>query len=301
MSSEAVEVAAEVIEPSGALQVVHTPAVLSDNLAALEAYIDRRIEPYVGAQIDPDDCEQVKEGRKCMADLNKMKAPIEAERKRVKAEYEAPLKEFEGRVRAITAKIDAARSAIKEQVDEADARFRDGRAALLREEYEGCAGAIADVIPFSAILDERWLNRSTAQAKAFNELYAKAEGALKGFRALQSKELRHKDEVMRHYAETLDPIGALELEDRLNERDRELAEFRAAQEAARLAAPQQAEPEPLPQPEPAPEAAEAQTFVWSLSMRFVGDRGFASQVAAALRGLGLTGATIECVEEVRRG
>ena len=98
MNKEPIEVTAEVIEPSNALEVVYTPAVFSDNLAALEAYVDQQIAPYIGAQIDPADYDQVKQARKCMADLNKLKEPIEAERKRVKREYEAPLKLFEGKV-----------------------------------------------------------------------------------------------------------------------------------------------------------------------------------------------------------
>uniref|UniRef100_UPI00258D2EC9 DUF1351 domain-containing protein n=1 Tax=Adlercreutzia caecimuris TaxID=671266 RepID=UPI00258D2EC9 len=209
MSSDAVEVAAEVIEPTGELAVTYTPAVIDDNLEALNAFVEQQIEPYIGAQIDPNDYEQVKEARKCMADLNKLKSPIEAERKRIKREYEAPFKALESRVKAITAKIDEARAVLKAQVDEADARFKELRRAVLVEEYEGCAGPIADVVPFAAVLEDTWLNRSTPETKAVNELYEKVEKALKGYKTLQAKELVHKDEVVKHYADTLDLIAAL--------------------------------------------------------------------------------------------
>ncbi|MCB6760083.1 DUF1351 domain-containing protein [Adlercreutzia equolifaciens] len=294
MSNEVIEATAEVIEPSNALEVTYTPAVLADNLEALNAFVEQQIAPYVGAKIDPNDYEQVKMARKCMADLNKLKDPIDKERKRVKREYEAPLKEFEGRVKAITAKIDGARAALKAQVDEADERFREMRRALLIEEYEGCAGPIADVIPFAAILEDAWLNRSTPETKAVNELYEKVEKALKGYKTLQTKELAHKDEVVKHYAGTLDLIAALELEDRLNERDREMAEFKAAQEAARLVAEERKAPEPEPEPEPQAAPAVPERFSWALSMEFEGTKEFATSVAHALKGLGLTGASIVC-------
>lgn len=294
MSNEVIEATAEVIEPSNALEVTYTPAVLADNLEALNAFVEQQIAPYVGAKIDPNDYEQVKMARKCMADLNKLKDPIDKERKRVKREYEAPLKEFEGRVKAITAKIDGARAALKVQVDEADERFREMRRALLVEEYEGCAGPIADVIPFAAILEDAWLNRSTPETKAVNELYEKTEKALKGYKTLQAKELAHKDEVVKHYAHTLDLIAALELEDRLNERDREMAEFKAAQEAARLVAEERKAPEPEPEPEPQAAPAVPERFSWALSMEFEGTKEFATSVAHALKGLGLTGASIVC-------
>lgn len=295
MSSDAVEVAAEVIEPTGELAVTYTPAVIDDNLEALNAFVEQQIAPYIGAQIDPNDYEQVKEARKCMADLNKLKNPIEAERKRIKREYEAPLKALESRVKAITAKIDEARAVLKVQVDEADARFKELRRAVLAEEYEGCAGPIADVIPFAAVLEDAWLNRSTPEAKAADALYEKVGKALKGYKTLQAKELVHKDEVVKHYADTLDLIAALELEDRLNERDREMAEFKAAQEAARLVAEERKAPEPEPEPEPAaqPEPA-ADRFSWALSMEFEGTKEFATSVARTLKGLGLTGASIVC-------
>lgn len=294
MSNEVIEATAEVIEPSNALEVTYTPAVLADNLEALNAFVEQQIAPYVGAKIDPNDYEQVKMARKCMADLNKLKDPIDKERKRVKREYETPLKEFEGRVKAITAKIDGARAALKVQVDEADERFREMRRALLVEEYEGCAGPIADVIPFAAILEDAWLNRSTPETKAVNELYEKVEKALKGYKTLQTKGLNHKDEVVKHYAHTLDLIAALELEDRLNERDREMAEFKAAQEAARLVAEERNAPEPEPEPEPQAAPAAPERFSWALSMEFEGTKEFATSVAHALKGLGLTGASIVC-------
>lgn len=296
MSNETIEVTAEVIEPSGELAVTYTPAVLSDNLEALKAFVEQQIAPYVGAQIDPNNYEQVKMARKCMADLNKLKDPIEKERKRIKREYEAPLKEFEGRVKGITSMIDEARSALKVQVDEADERFKEMRRDILVEEYEGCAGPIADVIPFSAILEDAWLNRSTPESKAINELYEKVESALKGYKTLQTKELNHKDEVVKHYADTLDLIAALELEDKLNERDREMAAFKEAQEAAALVAQQRNEPEPAPTPEPVanqPTEAAPRVCRWSLDMEFQGTEDFAKEVAATLKGMGITGASIK--------
>ena len=293
---ETIEVAAEVIEPSNALEVTYTPAVFTDNLAALDAYINKQIEPFKGSIIDPNNARQVKEGRDLMASLNKLKEPIEAERKRIKKAYNEPLKKFEDSVKKITSKIDEVRNELKQQVDKADEMFRENRRALLEEEYIGCAGPIADIIPFSAILNTTWLNRSTTETKAINELYEKAESALKGYKTLQAKELKHKDEVVKHYADTLDLIAALELEDKLNERDREMAEFKAAQEAAALVAQQRNEPEPAPEPESAPDQPTApapRVCRWTLAMEFEGTADFAKEVAATLKGMGITGASIK--------
>lgn len=311
--SEPIEVTAEVIEPSNELEVTYTPAVLSDNLAALDAYVDQQIAPYVGVQIDPEDDESIKTGRAVMAELNKLKAPIEEERKRVKRAYEEPFKAFEGRVKGITSKIDKARSDIKAQVDDADARFKEHRRAQLEEEYIGCVGPIADVIHFAAILEDKWLTRSVTWPQASNKLADKAEGALKGYKTLQTKQLNHKDEVIKSYAHTLDIVSALDLEDRLNERDRQMAEFKAAEKAAQLVADQRREPEPTKEPErpseptsgPAVIVADAPTedpvYRWALSMEFSGSRSYAERVGAALKALGITGASIKCMGGVDNG
>lgn len=304
--SESIEVTAEVIEPSNEIKVTYTPAVIEDNLSALEAYVDAQIEPYIGAVIDPENEESVKTGRAVMAELNKLKAPIEEERKRVKKAYEAPFEAFNARVKGITGKIDQARSDIKAKVDDADARFQENRRAQLEEEYAGCAGAMADVIPFSAILDQKWLTRSVSWPKAVNQLEDKTEGALKGYKVLMTKQLTHKDEVIKRYADTLDLVSALELEDELNAHDREMAEFKEAQEAAQRVAEQRNEPEPSPEPErpaeptsgPAVIVSDAPAaepvFRWALSMEFTGSRAYAERVGAALRSVGITGATIRC-------
>lgn len=309
MSSEPIEVTAEVIETTE-LAVTYTPAVIDDNLAALEAYVDGQIAPYMGMAIDPESEAELKNARAVMATLNKLKKPIDDERKRVKREYDAPLKEFEARVKAITSKIDEARDFVKVQVDNADAEFKERRKAHLREEYEGVAGLLAGVIPFEAICEPEWLRRSKAESAAEAALQDKAQTALKGYETLAKKQLVHADEVMMRYAETLDVIAALELEDELNERDRQMAEFKAVQE--KVEAVRNPEPEPQPQPEPRPEPRpqpEPETATdsagpvmrWSLSMEFTGTRGYAKVIADTLNRLGITGSTIKALEVVENG
>lgn len=113
------EVNAVVIDDKG-IEVQYAPATISDNLDKVEAFVDSQLAIFEGAEIDLTNNDHVKEARKVMADLNKLKKPIEDERKRIKREYEAPLKAFEARVKQITSKIDEARAGIKKQVDEAD-------------------------------------------------------------------------------------------------------------------------------------------------------------------------------------
>lgn len=290
--NEAVEVEAVVIEePSAELAVTYTPATIEDNLAALDAYVDQQLEPYQGAIIDPENEQQVKDGRKAMADLNDMKAPIEAERKRIKREYEAPLKAFEARVKDITSKIDAARAEIKKQVDDADAQFKADRTALLEDEYEGIAGPLANMIPLDALMKPEWLRRSTTFLKAAKQLGNAASDAFEGYKTLQGKQLQHRDAVLAKYCETVDLMAALKVEDELNAEDQRMAEFKAVQEAV------------MPEPEPEPASEETTTaepqivaepqFYYSLTTEFIGTKEKAQHVGQALNSFGIKG-TIKC-------
>lgn len=310
MAEKTIEVTAQVIEPEKELSVLYTPAVIQSNLDALSEFVDKQLEIYSGFTVDPEDEERIKQARNVCADINAIKKPIEAERKHIKNEYEAPLKAFEAEVKAITSKIDGAYRAIKDQVDEADAMFKENRRAHLEEEYVGVAGILADVIPFSAILDDKWLTRSKHLGVAEEELQEKAATALKGYETLLTKNLTHKDEVVKRYVETLDILAALQLEDELLEKDRQMEEFKAKQESLKATKPQPApepqkaaekpvEPIKKPEPTPQPEKPIGGVLVWSLEMEFTGTREYAQKVADALTGLGITGSTIKAVRKVK--
>lgn len=301
MAEEAIEVTAEIIEPVKKLSVVYTPAKITWNLDDLSKFVDRQIYFYEGVTIDPENEKQVKDARNICAEINAIKKPIETERKRIKKEYEAPLKAFEEQVKTITKKIDDAYRSIKNQIDEADAMFKENRRAHLEEEYVGVAGILVDVIPFSAILDPKWLTRSRNLGMAEKELQEKAVSALKGYETLLTKNLSHKDEVVKKYVESLDILAALQLEDELLEKDRQMAEFKANQEALK-----QVEPDPVVEAEtPSKDATSkkadsdettantAPVCLWTLNMEFRGTKQFAQEVASTLNGMGISGATIK--------
>ena len=214
---------------------------------------------------------------------------------------------FKAQADAVIAQAEDAHKLLDKVFKDKEALDRSDRRAQLAEEYLGCVGVLAEVIPFEAVLDEKWLGDTAwKNGKAVNELYDKAAKANEGYQTLQKKELKHKTEVVRFYCETLDLMGALQLEDELNEEDRQREEFeRRQREAEAFRAERQeqrAETEaeafaPAPEPEPAAEAATAaspEVFIWSLAMEFTGTKQFAQGVASLLKSNGLTGATIKC-------
>lgn len=311
MSSEAVEVTAEVIEePTSELSVTYTPAVIDDNLAAVEAWVKSQVAPYRGAVIDYDDDERRKEARKARSDLNKMKDPIKADLKRIKDAYMAPMNAFEGRVKGIIGIIDDAREDIDAQFKAGEKAFKDGRRAALQKEYEAVAGPVAGLIPLESFVESEWLAPKRSEEWACGKLADKAAEALDAYNQIMKLDLPFKDEAVARFCQTLSFVEAIKRNSELEEGRRRMEEFRTAQAAVEAQAPK---PEPRPEPKPAarpvaapaprhaPEPAADPVCRWSLSTQFEGTRALAQQVAAALKGLGITGAAIKFEGEVRRG
>lgn len=337
MTSEPIEVTAEVIGEEAAIEPAFTPAVI-DAKGYLEdraAKVAAHMEPYEGMTEEGLRELDKREVYDLRADVNKVIKAMRSEVSTIRKEHMKPFDAFKAQADAVIAQAEEAHAFLDSVFKRKEAQERQDRTEQLREEYLGCVGALAEVVPFEAVFDEKWTNDTNWKAgKAVGELYDKAAKANDGYQTLQKKELRHKTEVVRHYCETLDLMGALRLEDELVEEDRRRAEFeerqrqaeafkaaRQAEQAEALAAERQlqrAETEAeayaetpvapdaaLEAPEPAqqrPRPAEPATapnpdvFTWRLVIDsdFTATKEQAQAVADTLKSVGVTGATIKC-------
>lgn len=307
MSGKPIEVEAEIVgDPTSELAVSYTPAVIDDNLAAVEAWVESQVAPYRGAVIEYGDDGRRADARKAMSDLNKMKKTIEADRRRIKDAYTAPLREFERRVGDIIGIIDGARGEIDRQFKAGEKAFKDARRSALQEEYEAVAGPVAALIPLDAIIDSKWMAPKSSEEWACGKLADKAAEALDAYNQMMSVDLEFKDEAVRRFCETLSFAEAIKRNNELVEERRRMDEFRAAQEAVggteRAADPEPAPPSPPEPPRPAAAATEPEgpSFRWRVTASFEGTAGFARSVADALVAAGVPRGSIEfgmCADE----
>lgn len=271
-SSEPVHVVAEVIDPEEQAKpcknlIARLPGDISitSNIEALNAYVEEQIAPYVGATFDITDDKQVTEARKCMADLNSLKKPIEEERKRIKREYEAPLKSFEGLVKGITEKIDSARSSIKEQVDKADEAFGKRRYDNLSAFYAEYAELLVPVVPYTMLHDPRWCNRSVKYEDAQDELESKINKVATDWESLKTLGLEFFDAAEAHFFRTLDLGEAVDYNAKLVASRKKIDDLKEQVDPVRddsvadavPAAPVACEPAAAVQPAPTPMCAPA--------------------------------------------
>lgn len=231
-TEEPIEAEAEVIEePTDQLVVRFSPASIEANFAALDAYVDRLLAPYSDASYDLTTAEAIKLAKSDRKYLNGLFKDIDERRKAVKREYSRPLDEFDARVGAITVKIKAASDRIKRELDDAEEARRAQKYAELAEHYEGFAGLLAPVVPYSRLHEDQWLNKTFSFVKACDELDAKVEKVAADWETLKGQgDMPHYELAEREFFKTLDLGAALTAARTAAEEDERIAELKQAME-----------------------------------------------------------------------
>lgn len=227
-----VEAVAEVIEPqeAEALSVTYSPAAIEANFDALEAHVRRVTEGYAGATYDLTSAQGIRDAKHDRSYLNGLKKEIEERRKAVKREYSRPLEAFERRCREITGIVDEASEGIKAQLDAAEADRRARRRKALEAHYGEFAGLLAPVVPYGRLHEDRWLNKTCPEPKAFAELEERVGALARDWETLKAQRgsMGHYEEAERELFRTLDLGAALAAAREADEQDAAIAEMAAA-------------------------------------------------------------------------
>lgn len=241
---EAVE--AEVIEeePQG-LAVSLLPGKLHADFAALDSRIDKVLSDYEGWEPTADTAEDLRQISRERKYLNSLARELDEKRKDIKREYLRPLTELEGmfnerrdRIKAVSERLQA----VERQADEAR---KSAKEAELREHYEAVAGLLADVVPYEAVAEPKWLNKSVNIETAKRELEDRCRKAAADWETLKGLGLEFADEAELRFFQTLDLGDATSYATKLAEDKRRLEAMKAEREGyARANEPVPAEPLP---------------------------------------------------------
>ena len=189
--------------------------------------------------------DQAKDMKRDRADLNKLKAAFEDERKRLKKVCMEPYNRFEQQVKEITALIDEPIQLIDSQLSEIEER----RKQLKQKEIEDLFGTIGfqDFITLERIMDPKWLNATVSLNKIeeqMKNLLFRVGTEVSTINSLPEFSF----EALENYKKTLDLNMAIAEGQRLadiqkrkqqyEEEQKRIAEERARQEAEKLTAKQ---------------------------------------------------------------
>lgn len=241
----------------GALVVSCRPSEIEANFDALEARVRAMVEDYEGAVYDMSEDGNVRAAKRDRTYLNGIVKQIDERRKSVKREYLRPLEAFEARCKEISGIAKGASDAIKAQLDEAE-DLRRGRArSILEEHYGEIAGLLEPVVPYARVHEDRWLNKTTGEAKAKQLLEEKVALLAEDWETLKGQRgsMAHYEEAERELFRTLDLSAALKAARRADEEDARLAEMKASMAPEPPAVKPEPELAPAPEPTPEPTAA----------------------------------------------
>lgn len=213
------------------------------NQEEVKSWVAARVQDYKTIAYTADQAKDMKRDR---ADLNKLKAAFEDERKRLKKVCMEPYNRFEQQVKEITALIDEPIQLIDSQLSEIEERRKQLKQKEIEELFETIG--FQDFITLERIMDPKWLNATVFLNKIeeqMKNLLFRVGTEVSTINSLPEFSF----EALENYKKTLDLNMAIAEGKRLadiqkrkqqyEEEQKRIAEEKARQEAEKLTAKQQ--------------------------------------------------------------
>ena len=137
------------------------------NKEAVEAYVNDAVEKYVGIVYTDDMIDDAKKDR---AKLNALEKQLAKAFTATKDVYLGPLAELETVTKDLRQKIKNTSGEIDVQVKSYEDALKQAKKNDLYRVYTAAAGALAVLVPFDKVFNERWLNKTYAFSTAEKEL-----------------------------------------------------------------------------------------------------------------------------------
>ena len=176
--------------------------------------------------------ETVKLAKNDRAELNNLVKAIDERRKKVKEVINQPYAEFEKELKEITDLIKKQSAEIDEQVKAFETAEKEEKKAKIMEAYEKAIGNLAEILPFSKVFDQRYLNKTCKLASTIAEVQKKIEQVKTDLETIESVCGKYKLNAKDVYVRTLDLSKAMAEEKRLKDLEEKLEAERIQKEKA---------------------------------------------------------------------
>ena len=176
--------------------------------------------------------ETVKLAKNDRAELNNLVKAIDERRKKVKEVINQPYAELEKELKEITDLIKKQSAEIDEQVKAFETAEKEEKKAKIMEAYEKAIGNLAEILPFSKVFDQRYLNKTCKLASAIAEVQKKIEQVKTDLETIESVCGKYKLNAKDVYVRTLDLSKAMAEEKRLKDLEEKLEAERIQKEKA---------------------------------------------------------------------
>lgn len=209
------------------------PSVIDFNYEEIKKELAGQLKKYQGVVFTE---ETMKDGKADRAKLNKLGDALNEEKKRIKNICLEPYNGFEQKIKELMGMVEAPKNAIDAQIKEYENGKREEKTEAIRELYEKHAGEYADIVSLDAIFDNKWLN-ATASLKSIESEIKKRFTTVKGdLTVIDGWDSASRDIVRDKYLETLDLGTAMAEGKAYEQRQKALANVKAAQEEREVTA-----------------------------------------------------------------
>lgn len=204
-------------------------SVIDANFDELKLWLQNELAAYNTMVVTED---SVPEAKGYRANIRKIAARIDDQRKAVKTAYMAPLKAFEDKCRELTELCDQAVNALDSQVKSFENARRERREAELRQVFEAEAGDLTEekMLSWEQTFSSSWTNASVSREKALGELREKIARVRQDIEAIRGMESPFETALLNHYGNTHDLADSLRLNATLTARKNAQDEAQRARE-----------------------------------------------------------------------
>lgn len=174
--------------------------------------------------------ETVKTAKNDRAELNNLVKAIDERRKKMKEVINQPYAEFEKELKEITDLIKKQSAEIDEQVKAFETAEKEEKKAKIMEAYEKAVGNLAEILPFSKVFDQRYLNKTCKLESAIADVQKKIEQVKTDLETIENVCGKYKLNAKDIYVRTLDLSKAMAEEKRLKDLEEKLEAERIQKE-----------------------------------------------------------------------
>ena len=169
------------------IKVSNTLGTISTNFEEIEANLKEILANYKGIIVTED---TVKESKKDIAELRKIRTSIDDKKKEMKKVWNKPYTEFENKCKELMALVDEPINEINSQVSEFETKRKEEKLNHLHELFNEQIGEYDDYLTFEGVFNDKWLNVSTTDKDVkfdISEAITKVRSELDAIKALNSE------------------------------------------------------------------------------------------------------------------
>lgn len=187
------------------IKVSKTLGTIETNFSEIEKNLKITLEGYKGIVVTED---TLKESKKDVAELRKLRASIDDEKKAIKKAWIQPYTEFENKCKELMALVDEPIAEINNQV----AKFESKQIKEKKQHFNGLylenIEDYMDYLPFEITLNDKWQNKTFADKDYLYELSEKKTRIKADLDAISSLESEIESELIEAYKKNGNNLSA---------------------------------------------------------------------------------------------